>query len=392
MKKKKIVRVISRLNVGGPAIHTILLNSELNKRGNEDILVCGKASDSEGDMMYLAREKMVEPIVITDLGREISPLKDLKSFLRLFFIMREMRPDIVHTHAAKAGALGRLAALCAGVPVRVHTFHGHIFDGYFSPRKAKAFLLIERFLALFTDRVITVSDSVRDEIVDKLKVTSREKAMVIPLGFDLDKFLGCEKSHGNFRKNYGIDGDTLVVGIIGRLVAIKNHALFLEAARRVLDKKPPQMRVKFFVIGDGELREELHNCAARLGLEGAVIFTGWIGDLAEAYADMDMVVLTSLNEGTPVSLIEAMASARPVVAADVGGVRDLIRDGENGFLAESNDVEGFSEKILDLLNDGEKRLKFGARGREFAKAGFSKERLINDIENLYEECLKARAR
>jgi len=388
MKQKKIVRVISRLNIGGPAIHTVLLSSELSKKGCTDILVCGKVNGSEGDMMYMAKENNVAPIIIPDLGREISPIRDLKSFIILFSIIRREKPDIVHTHAAKAGALGRLAAVMAGVPIKIHTFHGHIFDGYFSPWKAKAFLVIERFLALFTDRVITVSESVRDEIVDKLKVTNREKAVVIPLGFELDRFLNCEKSRGNFRKNYGIDGGTLVVGIVGRLVAIKNHKLFLEAAKDILNKKPSGMKVKFVVIGDGELRDSIDEHARRLGLEGDVLFTGWVNDLAEAYADMDIVVLTSLNEGTPVSIIEAMASSRPVVATDVGGVKDLVIDGENGFLAKTGDAEDLSEKILRLLNDAGKRRQFGSRGRELVREKYAKKRLIGDIERLYEECIK----
>lgn len=385
----KIVRIIARLNIGGPAIHTVLLSSELNKISlYKDILICGKVNNCEGDMSYLAAEKGVTPIILPQLSRDISIYDDFVVFLKLYSILRRERPDIVHTHTAKAGALGRAAAILAGVPVKIHTFHGHIFDGYFSPWKAKAFLLIERFLAIFTDRVITVSESVRDEIVDKLKVAPRGKTLVIPLGFDLDNFLRCENKRGSFLKKNGIDSDTLLVGIVGRLVPIKNHKLFLEAARKVLDKKGGTLKVKFVIIGDGELRDDIHKHARLLGLEKDVLFTGWISDLAEAYADMDIVVITSLNEGTPVSLIEAMASARPVIATDVGGVKDLVIDGENGFLARTNDAESLSNKILMLLNDAGKRERFGARGRELVREKYSKKRLIGDIERLYERVLK----
>src|SRR3989338_473956 len=179
---EKIIRIITRLNVGGPAIHAILLDSELNKNGHTDILVTGTVSDSEGDMFYLAKDKCVTPVVVSDLGREISFKKDLKAFFALYKLMRKEKPDIVHTHTAKAGTLGRLAAILAGVPVKVHTFHGHIFDGYFSPFRAKIFILIEKLLALFTDRVVVLSDSVKNDIVNRLKISSPDKSVVVPLG------------------------------------------------------------------------------------------------------------------------------------------------------------------------------------------------------------------
>lgn len=385
--KKIILRVITRLNIGGPAIHTILLSSELSKRGYRDILVCGTVDESEGDMMYLARDKDVAPIVISELCREISPLKDLKAFMALFSIMRRERPDIVHTHTAKAGTLGRLAALCAGVPIRVHTFHGHIFDGYFSPIKAKAYLFIERFLACFTDRVITVSELVRNEIVSKLKIVKGSKCVVIPLGFELEKFLGCEDFGGALRKELGVGSDTLLVGIVGRLVPVKNHTMFLDVAKKVV-MRGLNVKVKFVIIGDGECAGELKTLTRLLGLDEHAIFTGWKQDLAAVYADLDIVALTSLNEGTPVSVIEAMASGKSVIATDVGGVADLITDGENGFLVKSDDAESFSNKLVDLLADKDKRSRFGSSGREHVRVKYSKERLLNDMESLYDDCLR----
>ncbi len=382
----KITRVITRLNIGGPAIHTVILTSELNKLGYNDTLVCGNVSESEGDMIYLAEEKSIFPLVIEEMGREISLVRDLKAFWRLFLIMRRERPDIVHTHTAKAGTLGRLAAICAGVPVKVHTFHGHVFDGYFNPIKAKVFLWIERFLALFTDRVITVSDKVKDEIVNKLRVTCDSKCVVVPLGFELEKFLKCEAGNGNYRKKLGLDKDILLVGIVGRLVPIKNHEMFLEVAKIVRDSGF-RRKVKFVIIGDGELRSHLEGYARKIGIEKEVIFTGWEQDLDMVYADLDVVALTSLNEGTPVSIIEALASARPVVAADVGGVRDIVTDGECGFLVPSGDTKRFSEKLLCLLDDSLLCQKFGACGREFVRERYSKKRLVEDIEQLYGACL-----
>jgi len=387
MGSKKIVRIIARLNIGGPSIHTVLLSSELNKRGHRDVLVCGKVNDSEGDMMYLARDYNVTPIVVPDLGREISLIKDFKAFITLFSLLMRERPDIVHTHTAKAGTLGRLAAICAGVPIKVHTFHGHIFDGYFSPMKARAFLLIERFLALFTDRVIAVSELVKDEIVNKLKVTEDSKCVVVPLGFELGRFLECEKRRGAFRKELNVGPDALLVGIVGRLVPIKNHTMFLGVAKNIIDKKI-NPGIKFVIIGDGECAGDLKKQVQKHGLENGVLFTGWRQDLASVYADLDVIALTSLNEGTPVSIIEACACAKPVIATDVGGVRDIVAQGENGYLAASNDVEDFSNKLADLLCDEGTRARFGSRGRELVRTKYSKERLVKDIESLYDDCLE----
>jgi glycosyltransferase involved in cell wall biosynthesis len=388
METVKVLRIITRLNIGGPAIHAILLSSELNKRGYRDMLVCGKASESEGDMGYIARGKEVDPIVIPELGRDISPLKDFKAFLKLLSLMRRERPDIVHTHMAKAGALGRLAALFAGVPIRVHTFHGHVFDGYFSPLKARVFLAIERMLSRFTDMVITVSGRVNDEIIDKLKVAKRTKSVIVPLGLEIDRFLRCEERRGELRKKIGVSDDTLLIGIVGRLVPIKNHKMFLDVARLVKNAALG-VKVKFAIIGDGELRSHLETTVREMGLNDVVIFTGWMADLPMVYADLDIVCLTSLNEGTPVSIIEAMAAGKAVIATDVGGVRDLFDNGANGILVRDDDSREFFSALVSIIRDGEKKKAFGRNGREFVSKRYTKERLVKDIASLYSD-LRAR--
>ncbi len=389
MHKPKVIRIIARLNIGGPAMHTILLSNGLNQGAFRDTLVCGTSSASEGDMSYLGKDKYARPLIIPELGREISLKKDFTAFLRLYSLMRRERPDIVHTHTAKAGALGRLAAALAGVPIKVHTFHGHIFDGYFSPIKAKTFIFLERILALFTDRLITVSERIKYDIVNRLKVTQDRKCAVIPLGLELDKFLDCERERGAFRKTLAIDDAAQLVGIVGRLVPIKNHRMFLNAARR-LKSDLPGLKVKFIIVGDGELRGELEDYSHRLGLREDVIFTGWVKDLACVYADLDVVALTSLNEGTPVSLIEAMASGRPVIATEVGGIRDLISPDVNGILARSGDVDDFCSGLISLLNDSDKRRELGKRGRDSVAVKYSKDRLIKDVEALYQNLISER--
>lgn len=389
MGRFKIVRIIARLNIGGPSIHTVLLDHELNNRGHRDLLVCGRIGEHEGDMSYLASEKNISPVFIDDLGRDISPLRDLRAFIRIFSIIKREKPDIVHTHTAKAGTLGRLAAILAGVPVKIHTFHGHVLDGYFSPVKAKVFLAIERFLARFTDKVIVVSENVKTEIVDRMHVTSSDKCVVIPLGFDLDRFLACERLKGSLRGKLGIGPDPLMVGIVGRLVPIKNHGMFLAAASRVVESGL-QREIKFVIIGDGECRKAIETEAASLGLTGNVIFTGWVRDLPSVYADLDIVVLTSLNEGTPVSVIEACASARPVVATGVGGVGDIVRDGVNGYLVDSGDDEALAARLKELIDNKDKRVELGLRGREMVRLKYSKDRLVSDIESLYCSCMNNR--
>lgn len=386
----KVVRIITRLNIGGPAMHVILLSSSLNSSGlYKDILVCGRVSESEGDMNYLAKEKGVRPLVVPELVRDIDLKNDFKAFLKLLAIIKKEKPDIIHTHTAKAGALGRLAAIFAGVPVKIHTFHGHIFDGYFSPGKARFFLYVERFLALFTSRIAVVSDRIKDEIVHELKVTNESKGVVIPLGLEFGILLKCEEKKGLFRRKFSLPEDAMLVGIVGRLVPIKNHRMFVDAARVILNKDKAPC-VKFLIIGDGELKSSLEGYVKSLGLEDHIIFTGWVDDLASVYAGLDIVALTSLNEGTPVSLIEAMASAKPVLATDVGGVRDLIQEGKNGLMVDTNDVNDFANKLLRLIEDYELRRRLGEYGREYVIQRYSDDRLVKNIKNLYEGCLNKR--
>lgn len=384
--KTKILRLVTRLNIGGPAIHAVLLTEGVDKHRFETSLVAGLPEDVEGDMSWLAERADVKIEYIAELKREVGP-KDFLAFFRILKLIKMIRPHILHTHMAKAGALGRAAGILAGVPIKIHTFHGHIFEGYFSPFKTRLFILIEKFLGLVTDRVIVVSDSVKDEISGKLKIVPESKCVIIKLGFDLARFLDNEALRGRLRGELGIAPDTILVGIVGRLVPIKNHKIFLATVHKIMDELPG-MEIKFLVIGDGELRHHLEGEVKKLGIDNHVIFTGWIKDMAKVYADLDLVTLTSLNEGTPVSLIEAMASARPVVAASVGGVPDIVIDGENGLLTRSDDSEDFADKVVQILRDGKKREEMGLRGREFARKNFHKERLIEEVEDLYEGCIK----
>jgi glycosyltransferase involved in cell wall biosynthesis len=380
----RVMRVIARLNIGGPAIHTILLTAGLDPVRFESTLVTGVEAAYEGNMLDLAAQKGVQPLVIPQLGREINPLKDWVTLIKLYRLFRERHPHIVHTHTAKAGTVGRLAARLAGVSIVVHTFHGHVFHDYFGPLQTRVFIGIERFLAALSDRIVTVSEGQRRELA-AYGVASLDKIVAVPLGFELDGLLNCESLQGQLRQELGISEEVALVGIVARLTAIKNHQLFLDAAKLIVEAGQEAM---FLVVGDGELRAELEAYAAELGLAERVIFTGWRRDLPRIYADLDVVALSSLNEGTPVSLIEAMAAARPVVATRVGGVPDVVFDKKSGYLVQSEDAGGLAGGILDLLQAPNRAREMGLAGRAAVHPKYASETLMANVEKLYLELLK----
>ena len=377
----KIIRIIARLNIGGPARNAVLLTEGLP----QTILICGKVSESEGDMMYLAREKGIEPVIVPELGRELSFWDDWRAFWKIYKIICKEKPDIVHTHTAKAGTLGRLAGIlynlthCSCHKVKlVHTFHGHVLHSYFGKTKTWFFIWVEKILALFTDRIIAVSESLKKELIERFNIASGSKFLVVELGFELDKLLELVPRQ---------DSACINIGIVGRLVAVKNHKMFFRIASRIKRQRAGE-KVRFTIIGEGGLRQELEDYAGELGIKDIVEFKGWVKDLREIYRDLDIVVLTSLNEGTPVSIIEAMAASRPIVATNVGGVPDIVKDGENGYLVVSNDDERFTERLLDLIKDADKRKRFGGIGRGLVRDRFLKDRLINDVGTLYNSILQ----
>ncbi|MBU0661742.1 glycosyltransferase [Patescibacteria group bacterium] len=402
----KIVRFIARLNIGGPSIHVHLLTNGLDEKKFGSTLVTGKISPQEGDMSYLFDDSTKsKPIIIGELQREISPAMDIKAFFQILRILRQKDPDIVHTHTAKAGTSARIAVmmhnLFRGKNIQmVHTFHGHVFEGYFSPVKSLMFIWIERLLAMSTDVIISISTTQKEDLSEKFRIAPAAKIKTIPLGFDLKPFLRNDALKGKFRSSLGISDDTLLVGIVGRLVPVKQHVIFLDAAKIFLDQNPGIM-VQFVVVGDGELREDLERYADRKGLSEHIRFCGWRRDLPEVYADVDILSLTSVNEGTPVSIIEAMAASTPVIATDAGGVFDLLgsQDGhptskgfmvcERGILCKKGDALGFAEGLEYLIKmDAHKREELVREARTFVEHAFSEKRLLRDIESLYLELIE----
>lgn len=383
----RVMRLIARLNIGGPAIHTTLLTEQLDPTRFESQLVAGVEAENEGNMLELMGDRGVKPVVVASLGREISPANDLKTLGEIRRLMRRFRPHVVHTHTAKAGSVGRLAARLSRVPVIVHTFHGNVFRGYFSPRKTQLFIAIEKFLARFTDRIIVLSEQQKQEILN-LGIGREEQYQVIPLGLDLSPFLKAHELRGQLRQELSIAEDTPLIGIVARLVPIKAIHFFLQAAAGVLQKHPNAV---FLVVGDGELRAELEAQAKELGITNSVCFLGFRSDLPRIYADLDCSVLCSLNEGLPVAVIEALASSRPVVATDVGSVRNLIgeaEDGPAGVLVPAEDVKGLTRGIIKVLDEPATAASWGEVGRKRVYPALDIERLVSDIETLYLQLLQ----
>lgn len=396
----KILRIIARLNVGGPARHVVWLTEALNDGEFQTALAAGCVPPGEDDMDYFAREHNVEPLIIPEMSREISPA-DIRSLWKIYRLIKAEKPDIIHTHTAKAGTLGRAAGFfykwlipsaLIGRPRKVkfvHTFHGHVFHSYYSPAKTRIFLTIERLLArVATDRIIAISDQQRDEINSTFRVGRSAQFEVIPLGIEVDRLVAEPGSRERVRRGLGLNDEDTAIGCVGRLTEIKNIPLLLKTARLFHANK-----TKFYIVGDGNLRNELESLARSLDLEERVVFLGSRTDMAEIYAALDVVALTSLNEGTPLSLIEAMAAGKPVISTGAGGVRDLlgevVEQGEGFAICERGiRVEGFQPEDVKnglqyLIDTDDIRKRLAETGQQFVKASYGKERLIDDIKGLY---------
>ncbi len=404
----KILRIIARLNVGGPARHVVLQTRDLQDAEYQSWLIAGSVPDGEEGMSYLADESGVNPIYIPEMSRELS-FKDVVSLVKVYREIKRIKPDILHTHTAKAGAIGRLAGffykwLTPGAvrgrprPLKVvHTFHGHVFHSYYGKIKTRLFIAIEALLArMATDKIIVISEQQFEEIHKVYGIGRKEQFEVIQLGIDLQPFENTEDSVGDLRSEVGAKDADLLVGFIGRLTEIKNLPLLLDAARR-LDGNTASVHpsFKFLIVGEGHLRASLEERARKMGLKESVSFLGNRTDTENIYPGLDVVALTSLNEGTPLSLIEAMASGKAIISTAVGGVVDLLGtkreqvDGfsvcERGIGTASNSVDGFVNGLLHLSKNAGLREEIGFKARSYAMSNFSKERLVGDTKRLYRQ-------
>ncbi len=376
----KIARIIARLNVGGPAIHVILLSAGMDHDRFHTLLISGREEPHEGNMLHLAEEKGVTPLFVDAMSRRIRFGADFWSFLYLYRLLRRERPDIVHTHTAKAGLVGRLAALLAGVPIRIHTYHGHVLRGYFGPAKTALFRWVEKILAMSTDRLIMVSAHGRQELLD-MGIGRPERFLHVPLGLELHRFDDLSPIRGQFRARLQLPSDVLLVGNIARLVPIKGLPDFIRAARMVKQRCPRP--VHFAIVGVGELERELRALAATQGLAGHLHFAGFWPDVAPVYADIDLSVLSSYNEGLPVAVIESMAAGLPVVATNVGGLPELVQEGVTGHLCAPGDVAALAERMLAVLSDPARARAMGQAARARVIPRLCAERLVADMEQLY---------
>jgi glycosyltransferase involved in cell wall biosynthesis len=384
----KVLRVIARLNMGGPALHVAYLAAGLRDRGYDTTLVAGSLARGEDSMEFVADELGVEVEQLPGLRRDISPIRDVVAVFRLAQLIRRERPAILHTHTAKAGAVGRMAALVSGgarPPIVVHTFHGHVLRGYFGPVRTLGFRLLERWLARGTDALVAVSPEVRDELV-RLGVAPREKFTVVRLGIELEERLGGRNGRDETRRVLGISPDRFTVGWIGRMTGVKRTGDVLLAFKALRERG---IDACLCMVGDGPEREHVEQRAHELGIIRDTLFLGYQEDVAPFYAAFDAMILPSGNEGTPVSAIESLAAGRPVVATRVGGVPDVVRDGEDGFLVELGDVGELAGALARLAEDPELRGRMGEAGRTRVLPRYAVKRLVDDVDRLYRSLLAA---
>jgi glycosyltransferase involved in cell wall biosynthesis len=387
----RVLRLITRLNIGGPAIQAITLSDRLTARGFRTLLVHGRLGDAEGDM-GTQLPPTVETIFLPTLQRRVSPVEDVRAVIALVRLLRQVRPAIIHTHMAKAGTVGRVAAAIfnrtAGRRSRVrvvHTYHGHVLDGYFGPIATQCFTSAERQLARLTDAIVAISPRIKTELLSGLRIGNDTQYHVIELGFDLAPLLAIDDdARQAARRTMGIPAEAHVVSTVGRLTAIKQTRLFLETAQRISRDDPGAL---FVIAGDGELRGELESAARTLGIEPRTRFLGWRSDLPTIYAATDVFLLTSRNEGTPVALIESLAAGVPAVSTDIGGVRDVIDSSDVGLLAPFGDADALAAAVGTLLAAAPRRRTMGEIGRRAVRARYTLDRLVEDIERLYRELL-----
>jgi glycosyltransferase involved in cell wall biosynthesis len=389
----RVLRIINRFNLGGPTYNAAYLTKFLPPEF-ETLLVGGLKDDSEESSMHILNQLNLKPIILDEMRREVNLFDDRLAYQKIKTIIKEFKPDIVHTHASKPGALGRLAAYELKVPVIVHTFHGHSFHSYFNPIKTAFYRKIERHLATKSSAIIALSEKQKSELVDEHKICTADKVVIVPLGFDLMRFQSDIQGKRNiFRTQYHLEDDDIAIGIIGRLVPIKNHDLFLRAIKIL--KYRSKNKVRAFVVGDGEEKQRLMELCNSINLsfsekpeaKATVTFTSWIKDIDYVNAGVDIVCLTSKNEGTPVSLIEAQAANKPIVSTKVGGIENIVVPGQTALLSETNNHVTLANNLLRLVEDQKLRAEFGSDGWSFVKQKFHYERLVSDMSQLYTRLL-----
>lgn len=383
----KVLRIINRFNIGGPTYNATFLTKFISE-DYETLLVGGLPEKDESDSLHIPGEYGVKPLLIPEMKRIPNFRSDREAYRKIKQIIEEFQPDIVHTHAAKAGALGRKAAKACGVPIIVHTFHGHVFHSYFGKAKTLLYKIIERRLAKLSTGIIAISPIQKEELSSIHGICKPEKIKVIPLGFDLMKFQeNLPEKRVETRTTWKLNTDEVAVAIIGRLAPIKNHQLFLDVIELLAEKG---IKARYFIVGDGQEKNSIEQRSEELEKKYnlKIELTSWIKDIATFNAGMDIICLSSDNEGTPVSLIEAQASGVPVISTDVGGVKDIVSEGETGFIVPKKDVKAFAEKLQLLIEQKEIRDKMSQNGWNFVRDKFHYTTLVKNMENYYSELIE----
>ena len=391
----KVLRIINRFNLGGPTYNAAYLSKYLAPEF-ETLLIGGEKDDTEENSEFIVRNLGLKPIIIPEMKRSLNIKYDYIAYQKIKEIIKKFKPDIIHTHASKAGALGRYAAINEKVPVIVHTFHGHVFDAYFNNFQATFYKRIERNLAKKSSKIIAISEKQKFDLTDKYKICGKDKVEVIPLGFDLSRFREhMDDKRKDFRQKYNIEEDEIAIGIIGRIVPIKNHTMFLYAIRNL--QQSTSKKIRAFIVGDGEDRKKIEAKATELNIDfttnanitqkATLTFTSWIKEADWVNAGMDMIALTSLNEGTPVSLIEAQASNKPIVTTAVGGIEDVVLKNKTALLSNAQDFKTFDENLLSLVENNLLRKELSNDGWNFVKNKYHYTRLVEDMKQLYYKLL-----
>ncbi|MEO7309810.1 MAG: glycosyltransferase [Chitinophagaceae bacterium] len=390
----KVLRIYSRINLGGPIYNVAYLSKYLAPEFETKILL-GPALPDEATANHLLDKLELDYTIVEEMKRSVNPFQDLKSILKVRKIIKEFKPDIVHTHTAKAGAVGRLAAWSCGVRIIIHTFHGHVFHSYFSRPVSWAVKMFERFLASLSTVIVSISDVQKEEIGTIYKIAKLQKIQVIPLGLDLDKFaMNSINNRISFRSQYDLSDADTAMALIGRFAPVKNHGLLFDAIKWIKDQHPESFeKMVIFLVGDGDLKHSFQEKLNSYGIPfseksrtfagGGVVFTSWITKVDEMMTGLDAVVLTSHNEGTPLSLIESQAAGVPVISTRVGGVENVVQNNKTGIIVPAGNIELLAQAMIRLIQNPEERKNMGAAAKDGAQSKYSFRRLVSDMRMLY---------
>ena len=391
----RVLRILNRFNLGGPTYNAAYLTKYMAP-DFQTLLIGGENDESEKNSEFILDSLGIQPVVIKEMKRSINFSNDVIAYQRIKSIIKRYKPDIVHTHASKAGVLGRLAASNQNVKVILHTFHGHVFDSYFNNITTSFYKSVERRMAERSTRIIAISELQKKELASKYHICSADKIEVIPLGLDLSRFrINMDEKRKTFRKRYNIDDDEIAVGMVGRIVPVKNHRFFIDAIKTVMGQA--NKKIRWFIVGDGEEKNNVKTYAKSIGIqcfEGSssknkyvLTFTSWIKEADLVMAGMDIIALTSLNEGTPVSLIEAQAAGKPIISTMVGGIENVVLPNKTALLSKTNDLPSFIKNVLLLIENDNLRSQISVEGWNYVENKFHYTRLVNDMKNLYHRLL-----